>query len=312
MICFTHLLLLATASIIATSCIQSKQKEQQEQATPSYSELVLPTIPAMLTDPELRAQFLATHYWEHFPFSDTTYIELPEITEQALVNFIDILQHVPQESSHKALATLFKKSTATPQMSSYFWETLRRYWFDPNSPMRNEEMYRLACQAAKEVTPIDEKIAIQATYDLLQLSKNRVGEPAANFSYVEPDGTKRELYQIKGEYTLLFFYNPDCETCTEMKREINSSAIFGQLLANKRLQILAIYPDEEYEAWRSHLAEIPTQWMNGYDPQQQINEKQLYYLQAIPTFYLLDKEKKVVLKDVTIYEIEQFIKNKSL
>ncbi|MGL4851887.1 MAG: DUF5106 domain-containing protein [Phocaeicola sp.] len=309
MVRINPLLLLLTSLFITSSCMQFSKKEHTELSNP---EFILPQIPAMLTDPESRAHFLATHYWDNFPFADTTYIHLPEITEQALVNFMDVLKHVPEGSAEKAIGILFTKASNQPEMATYFWETIRRYWYDPNSPMRNEKMYLISCQATQGIESLAEKIKIQAEYDCLQLSKNRPGEAAANFSYADPNNNQGELYQIKGEYTLLFFYNPECETCSEMKNHINYSTIFNKLFDEKRLQILALYPDEEYEEWRAHLSEIPNRWINACDPLQQINQKQLYYLQAIPTFYLLDEEKKVLLKDVTIYEVEEFLENKSL
>ena len=58
----------------------------------------LPEVPVMLNTPELRAVYVAQHYWDHFDFRDTAYIHLPEITEQAAVNFMDLLQMLPQTS----------------------------------------------------------------------------------------------------------------------------------------------------------------------------------------------------------------------
>lgn len=51
----------------------------------------LPHIPAALTTPEARADYLAAHYWDNFDFRDTTLISRPEITEQAFADFIDLL-----------------------------------------------------------------------------------------------------------------------------------------------------------------------------------------------------------------------------
>lgn len=39
-----------------------------------------------------------------------------------------------------------------------------------------------------------------------------------------------------------------------------------------------------------------------------IDQKNLYDLKAIPTLYLLDKDKTVLLKDATAEEIEEYLK----
>ena len=54
---------------------------------------------------------------------------------------------------------------------------------------------------------------------------------------------------------------------------------------------------------------MPAAWINSYDKSLDIKNKEVYDLKAIPTLYLLDKEKKVVLKDVTFAQVEAFLTN---
>lgn len=308
---YTLLLLLV---FIAPSCKQKvSQKEAIEikpEVTPAFT---LPEIPALLTDPESRALFFALHYWDHFPFSDVTYTDLPETTEQALVDFIDLLKHVPQEQIMPAFQALLQKASVEPKMIEYFWRTINRYLYDPNSPLLNEAYYLLACKAAVELKEImPPAIFMKAEYNITQLTKNQVGTIATNLTFTTPAGDKKKLFDIKALYTILYFYNPGCQTCDELKHYMENSEILNEALDKKQLQIVGIYPDEDVEEWRTNLSAISKRWITGYDPEQLINKKQLYYLRAIPTFYLLDKEKKVLLKDAPIQEIVRFLENKSL
>ena len=41
----------------------------------------------------------------------------------------------------------------------------------------------------------------------------------------------------------------------------------------------------------------PEQWYNGFDPDLVIRGETLYNVRAIPSLYLLDHEKRVILKD---------------
>ena len=42
----------------------------------------------------------------------------------------------------------------------------------------------------------------------------------------------------------------------------------------------------------------PEKWYNGFDPDLVIRGETLYNVRAIPSLYLLDREKKVLMKDV--------------
>ena len=91
---------------------QANNKQTEDAVTDTITTFVYPEVPTMLNTPELRADYLARHYWEHVNFADTNYIHHPEVTEQAWVNFIDILQLVPAQTRDIALKTLF---TLIPQ-----------------------------------------------------------------------------------------------------------------------------------------------------------------------------------------------------
>ena len=57
------------------------------------------------------------------------------------------------------------------------------------------------------------------------------------------------------------------------------------------------YIDEDIQAWRSYMPVYPEEWYNGFDPDFVLRENDIYAVRAIPSLYLLDAEKRVILKD---------------
>lgn len=266
-----------------------------------------PTIPAIMTEPEQRADFLVKHYWDNVNFADTNYIHHPEVTEQAWADFCDILNHVPLSTAQEAMRKTIELTNVNKKVFTYITELAEKYLYDPNSPMRNEEFYIpvLDAMLASPLLEDIEKVRPQARRELAL--KNRIGTKAQNFSFALASGAKESLYQQKAEYTLLFINNPGCHACAETVEALKSASIINRLLMQKRLIVLSIYPDEELDEWRKHLNEFPKEWINGYDKKLTIKEKQLYDLKAIPTIYLLNKEKTVLLKDATTQTVEEYL-----
>ena len=87
--------------------------------------------------------------------------------------------------------------------------------------------------------------------------------------------------------------------------------MLNELMELDRLKILAIYPDTDIEAWRAYQQEMPTGWISGYDRDQQLSQKQLYKLNAIPALYLLDTKKRVLIKDGCDVRQVEFIVSES-
>lgn len=302
----SYLLLLLS---LFTACGNGKvHSGTQAGALPdTITTFVLPAIPPMLNTPELRADYLVRHYWDNVNFADTNYIHHPEITEQAWVDYIDILKIVPAKDADAALKEVFAQAEKEKKSYLYLTDLADKYLYDPNSPMRNEELYISVLDAMLASPALDdaEKIRPQARRELAQ--KNRVGTNALNFTYILASGEEGNLYGVNAPYTLLFINNPGCHACAETIEALKQAPAINQAIARKQVQVLSIYPDIDLEEWNRHLSDFPEEWINGYDKKQVMETQNLYDLKAIPTLYLMDKDKVVMLKDATVGEIEEYL-----
>ena len=71
-----------------------------------------------------------------------------------------------------------------------------------------------------------------------------------------------------------------------------------------KLKILAFYPDEDTQAWKAREAVIPPGWINARDASAGLVVKgELYAIRAIPSLYLLDGRKRVLLKDAPAEQV---------
>lgn len=295
--------------IVCASCSNKKANDNRQATVPADTvrKFTLPVIPAILEDPELRAEYLVRNYWENVDLKDTSYIHHPEIMEQAWVDYIDIMRIVPADLAKSAIKDLIKSTEVEKKMFLYFTKLADKYLYDPNSPMRNEELYIPVLDAMLESNVLSdvEKIRPKGRRELAE--KNRPGKKAIDFTYTLASGKTGTLYGVKAEYTVLFINNPGCHACEESIEEMKQAPMINKELMAGRLKILAVYPDEEKEEWERHLKDFPKEWINGYDKKTVIKEKNLYDLKAIPTLYLLDKDKNVLLKDVMVGQIEEYL-----
>ena len=147
----------------------------------------------------------------------------------------------------------------------------------------------------------------KAIYQRKLAEKNRIGQPAADFIYTLASGKQGRMSDLKAEYTLIFFYDPDCETCSEIKQIMRQSPRLKEMVAAGHVKVLTIYPDGDLALWRERLSELDESWVNAYDKDQVLTLEQRYDLSSIPSFYLLDKDKKVLLKDADWRQVMHFL-----
>jgi thioredoxin-related protein len=143
----------------------------------------------------------------------------------------------------------------------------------------------------------------------LKLSQqNNIGSTANDFTYTTSGDEVKRMYDIKANFLLLYFNNPECEACKEMKASLSQSTIIDQKVKTGELKVLSIYMGTDEKNWRSHLGDYPKQWLQGISDGT-LYKRKIYDLSAIPTMYLLDRDKKVLLKDYfTSQSIEELVK----
>ena len=310
-------------TLFAFGCCTSKEAkptEKRAQATQNISVQVeneeaafpLPTVPPMITDPHDIITYLSIHFWDLYDFSDNTLIEQPDITEQGFVDYVQLLNQLSPKDAEKSINTMLDKAKPYPTMYGHFARLYEKYFYDPNSPFRNEQLYIPAVKHLVESGVLSKDLQMIFSFQQKMMLKNRVGTKATNFAYTLANGNKKMMHNLQSKYLILFFTNPGCPACASTTDQIVNSSILEEIFAlnninNKVLTVLSIYPDANVDEWRKALPSMPQQhWVNSYDDGEVIFGNLLYDIKAIPTLYLLDKNKKVILKDVGLEEIEEY------
>jgi thioredoxin-related protein len=304
--------------IAGFSCLSSKKAQSEsldEKAEPVQTivpdTFVLPLLPETMKDPEERAGYLMMHYWDRFDFTDRELVLRPEITEQALVDYINIFAYAPKESIDASLVYTLQKAETDTMTYTHFTKLFEKYFYDPNSPFRNEEYYIPVLQEAVNSPLLAEENRSRCEFQLEMALKNRVGQRANDFRYTLSSEKSFRLYDLRSEYTLLMFTDPGCSTCAAVTEHLGKSKELNDALAKNSpthtmFTILALYPEDNLQEWSAHLPEIPAGWVYAYDKSGEIIGKKLYDVRAFPTLYLLDRDKKVILKDTSEEAIESF------
>lgn len=267
---------------------------------PVPQKFTMPDIPVHIVDDKGRLEYLAENFWNGFDFSNPANIGA-DVTEDAFASFLLVLSRQQSMGAiEKGVRGMMERASVSNDMFNYMAEICEKYLHDPNSPYRNEEIYITVLESVVANPKLEDIEKVRARSQLSLALKNRVGEKANDFRYTTSKGTKGTLYGIKADYTLVFFYNLGCAACKEVREgllQVMDEPLLAPMVAGGRLKVLALYPDEDMTEWDRYLADIPANWINAYDSEQNIHNGELYDMRAIPSLYLLDKDKKVLLKD---------------
>lgn len=306
------------ACTVVFSCVNPVSEKQFEPvAFPSVK------VPSLIQGGPMSYSYLAEHFWDNFV--DTSRMSFPTDSlyvggvkraevEQNIANYIAIADRIPREESEKYISNLTVRllDYERADTSSIFFETMSeiliRYLYDPNSPLRNEDLYHGMAVVLSGYEGFSDAHRLKYSYDAKMTGLNAVGTEATDFAFSDRNGNVRNLSSIRADYTVLFFSNPGCNACMDIISALNNPAV-KDAVSSGRLAVLNMYIDEDIVQWYEYMSVYPEYWYNGYDPNFVIRDGSLYNIRAIPSLYVLDSDKVVMMKDAPLENVLSFLEN---
>jgi len=76
------------------------------------------------------------------------------------------------------------------------------------------------------------------------------------------------------------------------------------------VQVFSVCTTSDREAWTKYINDNSlTGWINGWDPLRRTNYDFYYNVQSTPMIYILDRNKKIIAKKLSVEDIHGFIDN---
>lgn len=166
---------------------------------------------------------------------------------------------------------------------------------EPTWEYHNEELYKILIEHASTAPCLSDNEKMRAQLLLDVVHKNAPGQVANDIDYETTDGSRHRMSEITTPYTLIYFNDPECFSCSKVKERLDTCTTLKNMVSDSILTVVGIYPYNNLEEWK--LEPMPEYLINGWDYEQKIEGEQTYDLMTMPLFYLLDHDKRVILKN---------------
>ena len=262
-------------------------------------EFEYPAIPVELTQPSQRAGFLLRNYWQSIDFKKTIADRDAEEFEQYFADFVNLFPHAEESDVTAAIDSLLEQVNVNNSNLHLVIAFAEKYLFEPESPLYDEEYYRLFLNKELSLPEINRNDKIRLQYQLDATNKNPVGSLTTDFEFETIEGKKMNLSQIVTDKNiLLIFFDPDCDHCRDILGRFTNGETVEELNP-EQLKIVAIYSGEEKDLWNYFALSLPENWIVGYEPMK-IYDEDLYVITSMPTVYLLSPKKIVLRKNIVL------------
>ncbi len=249
------------------------------------------------------------HFWDNFDYTDERFLYTPFFKQKLETWFtkvlyqnydsvkIPVINFIEEVKPHKRIfqfvTSYFLNSSINSNimgMDALFVDIARKYYLSGEAFWATEESL--------------EKIR----ENVLFAENNLIGKTARDLTLEGFDGEFYNLHQIPAKYTLVVFYEPNCSHCGVFVPELYTDVY--QPFKDKGLEVFAIYSMDNKEEWREFLEKHQLfNWINVWDEHHVSRFKILYDGRKTPGLYLLDENKKIIGKKMTVDQVKQFMKS---
>ncbi len=310
-----------------------KIKDSFIQAAPnSLNTLLLnagnqPSLPAGMTikthaDTLRAGQYIKKHYWDNTPFNDDRLLYTPFFEPKIDAYFKYYVSPVA-DSVIKEVQYMLLYARTGKEMYPYLTVKFTNRYFNPEHIGQNKVFLYLFNEFLMRgdtalFNPQSKKMIFDRAY---QLMANQVGDPAPPLEMTDGSGQSRSLYNLSAPYTMVIFWDPSCSHCQHEVPRIDS--IYRAKWKAMGVKLFSVNINASLMNDMLKFAKdknLDDSWIFAYQTDAQAkaviesgkpNYHQLYDIYETPTIYLLDAQKHIIAKHLSIEQLDALIKVKN-
>ncbi|PIB35455.1 hypothetical protein BFP72_08650 [Reichenbachiella sp. 5M10] len=259
-----------------------------------------------LTSDEKQRQYndFKDHYFDAVNFDSEGLLRTP-IFEAKINEYVDKVTIQNPDSIISSINYLLTKSANNEEMYRYFLVTFfQKYQNHKIMGMDKVFVYLADEYYLNGKAPWANEAMLQELRDEMVFHRdNQIGEFAPQIYLQDTLGRPVNLYEVKYDYVILYFYSPTCGHCKKKTPVLKE--VYDRL--DEKVQVVAVDTDTDEDKWKAFIKELDLTWLNYADLGYKSNFRVQYNVRSTPVLYILDKDKRIIAKKLDVEQVEGFI-----
>jgi len=279
---------------------------------PEPDEQTLPE--AIRTNDSLRMRYAYDFQKEHFfdclDVTDERFLRTPLLPSKLETYFSGVLD--PSiDSVRVGVMELIEKSRPSKPMFRY----IASFYLNQSSNSKLMGMDALFVDIAKtyylsgEAFWADSTTLAKIRENVIFREHNLIGQTAPDLVLESISGNEFfRLHQLNNKITLVLIYEPGCSHCNEFVPMLYEEVYIPY--RDKGLEVYAIYSMDNHREWENFVRKYAlTDWINVWDEDHSSGFKILYDARTIPQLYVLDENKTIIAKKLSVEQVKRIVMN---
>ena len=249
------------------------------------------------------------------PFADERML-YAEFGEKILYRYLSLLQYTPKENISNAIDKILNNRYLTLEelKGKIAWSVFS--YFKDADVMGTESaaVYTAENYFLNGKIKLPDSLFFEAQYFTRLNAKTLLGMKAPSLELKNLSGAKRNVADMSGEYTIIYFYSTDCSVC---KIETPKLVDFINSYAYTPLNVFAVYTGTDNSAWRNYAAQNFAltnpfvTWENVADIEMNSSFPMDYGITSTPSMFLLNREGKIIGRGIKSDNVKRILEDEN-
>jgi peroxiredoxin len=248
---------------------------------------------------EERCNYLTQHWWDKMNFSAPIPESKDSLLVEAMTTYIEVMKNANFNVGLASIRDLmFKAQTNQPNfMKIAAVAQLLLYY---NNASVKDDVYETFAKAVVDASWVKADVKTQFKHQLQCIANSKLNEKIADFTLTTMSGGKVKLTDVTGAECYLLFFCPEDMNGSIARTRLSTDVTIGNLVKEGKVKVVCVTNDKTSAAWQKDSKEMATEWTVGHSDDVFKN----YDIRITPSFMVLDKDYKVVSKNLTIDQIK--------
>jgi thiol-disulfide isomerase/thioredoxin len=255
----------------------------------------------------LRYNYNKDHFFDNVDLTDERLLRTPIIQARLDAFFKNVVIQSP-DSINREIDKLIRKCQGNQKVFQFISIYLFNHFRESEIMGHDAVMVKIAddiyLSGKADWVTKEFRDDLRKQVDLLR--NNLIGMTAQNLIMDSYKGTFVSLDDIEKEFTIIYFWEPNCGHCKEATPKLKA---YYDKVRNDGVEVFTVCTTKDKQAWAKYIEDNALTWINGWDPDRASHFDFLYNVQTTPLIYILDRNKKIIAKKLAVEDVPSFIDN---
>ena len=247
------------------------------------------------------------HFFDNTDLTDERLLRTPILQARLNSFFTNVLIQAP-DTINRAIDKLIAKVQGDPKLFQFVAVYLFNHFSQSEVMGHDAVIVKLAddIYLSGKATWVSKEFKDDLRKQVELIRPNLIGKKAVDLVMDSYKGIFVSLYDVDKEFTILYFWEPDCSHCKESTPKLKA---YYETAKNEGVEVFAVCTTADRQKWEKYIQDNNLTWINGWDPDRKTNFGVYYNVQSTPLVYILDRNKTIIAKKLSVENIPLFISN---